>query len=796
METVQHTSGNKPLKTVDESLSLRDILDIFLINWKWFLLSAIVCVGLARLYLATKPRIYQRLAVMLVKEDGGMGGRRVGVSTDALMQLNGVMAGTSVKNEVYILQSNQLMQEVVRTLKLDVSYSCKKGLRQVSLYDKKPVSVEFLDCYSEPLSFVLKMLDSKTAHIMKMTVGEETLDYNKDVKIGKELNLPCGRVCLKAEPEYLEDFKDVKIIVSRTSVETATNYYRSRIGAGEVDKESSLVRLVCMDTNVQRADDILATMLEVYKQSIIDEKNQIARSTANFIDSRILVINEDLDSVETRLASFKQQNKLMDLKQNAITYLEQGRTARERSIQLESQLEVAEALLDFLRSNSNEEELIPVIMGIGDMSIQSQIGKYNELMLQRNRLLGNTGATAPVILDMDQSLRQMRVSILSAMTGYKASLQTQLRQAQHVENSTIGSITSMPEKEKMAQDIVRQQVIKETLYTYLLNKREETALQLAITEANIRIVEKPYGVLEPISPRSRLILMVAFVFGLALPFGYFRIKAMLNMAVRGRKDVEMYTSIPVLGEIPRITGSVVGNKGIIVSEQSNNPVTEAFRLLRFSLDFIKKQDGLVVMFTSTIPGEGKTFVSRNFAVTLAMTGKRIILVDTDIRKRTQSKILGEGANKEGLTSYLSGSQTNLRNLIEAKHIDGNVDFLPAGLMPPNPAELLMSDKFDSCIEELRAMYDYVIIDNVPAQVVADAGIVNRVADITLYVIRVGGIDRRYLPELERLNQEGKFHDLHIVLNDVTAEQKRYGYGYVYKEKKKGLFCKLSHGNRR
>lgn len=778
METLQNTSPNKQLKTVDESLSLRDILDIFLINWKCFLLSVIICVGLARLYLATKPWVFQRQAVMLVKEEGGMGGRsRSAASMDALMQLNGVMTGTSIQNEVYILKSNQLMQQVVKVLNLDVTYTCKRGLMWEDLYATKPLKVEFLDEFTEPTLLKLHLVDKNTCKVVGMQQGREVFSEEQVIRYGETVTLPVGSICI-SKTEQFEGFEGGDIKVIRVGLSQATDTYRARIKTGEMDKNSSLVRLTCTDVNIQRADDVLSTILEVYKQSIIDDKNQIANSTAEFIDERIKIINSDLDSVENRLAQFKQANKLVDLKQNAAAYLEQGKAAREKSIQLESQVAVAEYMLDYLQDKSRGDALVPTVLGVNDAGIQGQISKYNELVLQRNRLIQNSGESSPAVADMTLAVTQQRGAIIAAMEGYMSSLRLQLQRARQVENSVVGTISSVPEQEKLALDIMRQQNIKEVLYTFLLNKREETALQLAITEANIRIVEHPFGSEIPVAPRKFVISLAALLLGLVLPFIYFRIRAMLNMGVRGRRDIEAYTTIPILGEIPHHNPFPTEGTGTIVTEQSTEPIAEAFRMLRFSLDFVSQGKDRVIMFTSTIPSEGKTFISRNFAVTLAMTGKRVILIDADIRKGTQTKVLA-GKQKHGLTSYLSGGETDLDNLIIKDMSGYRVDFLPAGIIPPNPAELLMSDRLEACVEDLKRKYDYVIIDNVPAQVVADAGIVNRVADITLYVIRVKVIDRRYLPELERLHQEQKFRNLHIIINDVTTEHKSYGYGYGY-----------------
>ena len=427
--------------------------------------------------------------------------------------------------------------------------------------------------------------------------------------------------------------------------------------------------------------------------------------------------------------------------------------------------------------------LIPSLGGVADVGIQTQISQFNQLMLQRNNLASTAGEESPSIKDLDANLDQMRQAIIASLEGFSASLKLQLQQARKDEQGLNTTMHAVPQKEKEFIDISRQQAIKETLFTFLLNRREETALQLAITEANISIVEHPFGSKHPVAPRRRIIMLLGLLAGLIIPLVYFRTKALLNMTVRGRRDIESFTTIPVLGEVPHRRDGL-DDSAIVVNNESDDALGEAFRLLRFSTNFIKR-DARVIMFTSTMPGEGKTFISRNFSATIGITGKRVVLVDTDIRKRTQSR-LSSTERRGGLTSYLSGSSTDLKSLIVTNGIAENVDFLPAGITPPNPAELLMSDRLDECMAELRQMYDYVIVDNVPAQVVADAGIVNRVADLTIYVVREGKVDRRYLPELERLHQEGKFNNLCIVINDASMEKKVYGYGYKAEEPKRGL----------
>ena len=762
----------------EEMFTFRDVIDIFLDHWIWFVLSVVLCLFLSRLYLSTRCNVYQRQAVMLVKDDAGSGSRKPNVSTDALLQLNGVLTGTSVKNEVYILHSFQLVREVVAKLHLDVTYDFRKGLRDISLYNDRPVTVDFLSDFTYPLSFHLEILSGREFRLSEVQYGapRKPIVYEKKGVFGQELQTPFGKLVITPLPENLNQFLGKTITVRRYSIEDASILTQNKVKTGEIDKESTLVRLICVDTNIQRADDILSGLLEAYKQSIITDKNQIARSTSDFIEERIRLIHSELSSVESQLADFKQSNGVVDIKTSSSAFMSQSISARQRTVEVETQYAMVNYLVDYLTSNSEGNALIPTMGGISDVGITGQISQYNQLMLTRNRLAENSGDNSPSLRELDENLSQMRQAVLASLRGYTSSLALQVDRAVREERGLNSTLTAVPKKEKELLDIARQQAIKETLYTYLLNKREETALQLAITEANIRIVEQPFGSKIPISPRKFVISLIALVLGILLPFAFFQIKALLNMKVRGRKDIETYTTIPILGEIPHRKESV-DDSMILVAEQSADPICEAFRMLRFSINFINKE-ARVIMLTSTMPGEGKTFVSRNFAATLGMTGKRVVLVDTDIRKRTQSR-LSSLEKSMGLTSYLSGNEEDLDKLIVEVNRDCNLYFLPAGSTPPNPAELLMSDRLDRCISELKKQFDYVVIDNVPAQVVADAGIVNRIADITIYVVRENKIDRRYLPELQRLHQEKRFNNLCIVLNDSHLEKKKYGYGYGY-----------------
>ena len=491
---------------LEEALTLRDILDTFVGNWVWFFLSVVICIAVAKLYLATKSNIYQRQAVMLVKDDNGQSsGRRSAIGTDALMQLNGVLAGASVKNEVYILHSFQLAQEVAKNLNLDVMYNIRVGLRNVSLYNDRPFTVEFITEFEVPATFMLTIDSKRGGTISDVTYGipMEESAFKAKVEWGKVTKTPFGDFIATPNEKYLEKAVGMSIQVQRISLENAAIILYNKVQSSEIDKESTLVRITCTDTNIQRADDILSGLLDAYKRSIIEDKNQIANSTSKFIEDRIDLIHRELSEVEGKMAEFKQSSGLVDLKASSDAYISQSNNARQRTVQAETQYSMIQYLVDYLTQNVTAGNLIPTMGGISDAGITSQIANYNQMMLQRNRLAENTSENSPTIVDFDKNLEQMKTAILASLKGYSASLKLQVDRARREEAGLTAGLHAVPQKEKKVIDIARQQSIKETLYTYLLNKREETALQLAITEANIRVVEQPFGSRSPIAPRTK-----------------------------------------------------------------------------------------------------------------------------------------------------------------------------------------------------------------------------------------------------------------------------------------------------
>ena len=541
-------------------------------------------------------------------------------------------------------------------------------------------------------------LDVKNYAISNFVVGGKKLSINGNHAYGDTLQTEAGRMVVNLKPENLSTYIGKPVLVKRMSPEAATAIYKGGISTSLAGKGTTMVQITCVGNNVSRADAILSALINVYNETIIEDKNRIAVNTAKFIDERIAVIGKELGDVEEELTDFKQRNRIIGTEGNGSQYLAESSRVKGETLQMETELSIAQSIKSYLMDVTRNNQLIPNVSGVGDASVQSQITAYNELMLQRNHLLAESGEKNPVVQAADKNLAEMRTVISGSMDNYIKNLRLRLDRTRAVEHQINTEIQAVPKQEKMALSIIRQQSIKEALYTFLLNKREENALQLAVTEANIRVVESPFGSNAPIAPHSTTFLLAALAVGLAIPLGIQVLLMLWNTSVRGRKDIEDYTTIPVLGEIPSRKEEVADNS-IVVDEHKNDLISEAFRLLRSNINFVAK-DARVIMFTSTMPGEGKSFVSRNLAVALAIAGKKVVLVDTDLRKRTQGKLAGV-KHKEGLSTYLSGLHDNIDNILDKGLIHPAVDMLLVGPVPPNPSELLMSNRLEKLVDELK-----------------------------------------------------------------------------------------------
>ena len=770
--------------------TIRLCWEIFLDTWKWFVFSVVACLLIGYLYYHSRTRIYQRQSVMLIEDSEGSGGsmgssRARRNNAGALLELNGVSVGDNFKNELFILSSQRLMERVVDSLKLNVDYTTRTGLRTTTLYKQTPVLVDFDKSKraDEPFGLTVRVLGNGNFELTDFSGRDFSSDKVIRAKAETPVRTPIGTLTLHSTPQTAKFDKEKDVQVSRVSITAAAGRFRGAISATEYDKETSLVLLTCQDNSPQRAEDLLNEIFRAYKNDVVENKNRVAQNTAAFIDERIGIIGAELSSAEGEMAKFKQQNKLVNLQQTAQAVVNEAANARNKVIDAETQLQVARYLLDFLRDQSKNKQLIPVL---SVPAADAQIAQYNTLMNDRNRLATNSNEATQPIAELDRQLSALRTTIISSVQNYVHTIELQVKEARATESALNGQVSSAPEKEKQALGIERQQALKAALYTYLLNKREEVALQLAINEANVRMVEYPMGSPVPVSPVRRNILLIALLIGLCIPAGVIYLRRLLDTTISGRDDVEKLTGIPIVGELPHWYRA---SENALISECATTyGIVEAFRVLRHGIHFLRR-DARVFICTSSTPGQGKTFVSTNIAVALAMTGKRVLLVDGDIRRRTLSS---NYRSTEGFTGILVEDTDAPIRLAENVIVDAlykGVDLLPAGIQPPNPAEMLMSERLEQLVEAARATYDYVIFDSTPAFAVADAEILSRVCDFMLYVIRVGVQERNFLPDLDKIHRSGRFKNMGFVINDADLKNSQsfgygYGFGYDYSHKKK------------
>ena len=567
MEYIQENNNEKTTRESGFNITLRDVVELIIANWYWFAISVIICVSVAYLYTRTLVPVYQRQAVMLVKT----GGKTANSDISAMLELQGGVTGSGVENEMYILRSHQLVREVVNRLHLDVSYEEDGFFRNTSLFAESPVEVTFFDPYHSFVSMNVTPLDVKNYAISNFVVGGKKLSINGNHAYGDTLQTEAGRMVVNLKPENLSTYIGKPVLVKRMSPEAATAIYKGGISTSLAGKGTTMVQITCVGNNVSRADAILSALINVYNETIIEDKNRIAVNTAKFIDERIAVIGKELGDVEEELTDFKQRNRIIGTEGNGSQYLAESSRVKGETLQMETELSIAQSIKSYLMDVTRNNQLIPNVSGVGDASVQSQITAYNELMLQRNHLLAESGEKNPVVQAADKNLAEMRTVISGSMDNYIKNLRLRLDRTRAVEHQINTEIQAVPKQEKMALSIIRQQSIKEALYTFLLNKREENALQLAVTEANIRVVESPFGSNAPIAPHSTTFLLAALAVGLAIPLGIQVLLMLWNTSVRGRKDIEDYTTIPVLGEIPSRKEEVADNS-IVVDEHNHTGI--------------------------------------------------------------------------------------------------------------------------------------------------------------------------------------------------------------------------------
>lgn len=775
---------NKPAGN-DDFLRIQDLFILCLAKWYWFVISLAILLGAATIYLLKTPPVYTRSASLLIKEDGksGSGNEAAGVLGD----IDIFRTSTNINNEMLSMQSPAVMYEVVRRLHLDVNYTTDGRFYDPVIYGSdNPYEVSFFDLGdAESASFTLRPDKDGQVKLTDFTRNGEEADGDAVTALNDTVQTPVGRLLVNARPGSTAAQQTV--FVSRISMQDATADYSSRLSVALNDEKSTVVNLTLQDVCTQRAEDVLNTLISVYNENWVKDKNQIAVSTSMFINERLGVIERELGNVDEDISSYKSENLLPDVQAAASMYMAESSETNAKIQTLNTQLSMTRYVRSYLTGASSRNQLLPANSGIENSGIEKQIAEYNTLQLRRNDLVANSSETNPLVVDMDHSLHALRDAIIRTLDNYVTTLNTQLRALQQSARQTTARIAANPSQGKYLLSVERQQKVKESLYLFLLQKREENELSQAFTAYNTRVIMPPSGSMAPTAPAKKNILLIAFVIGLIIPVAVIFLRESMNTRIRGRKDLDALT-LPFVGEIPQAATKKKGtsdkksteNNPIVVHEGSRDIINEAFRVLRTNLEFMtdKEQHSNVIVVTSFNPGSGKSFLAMNIAVSLAIKQKKVLVIDGDMRHGSTSAYVG--SPQTGLSNYLSGHVNNLKDIIVTDARHANLQFLPVGTIPPNPTELLFSDRLKQLIDTVRSQYDYIFIDCPPIEMVADTQIIEQLADRTLFVVRTGLLERSMLPELQRIYDEKKYKNMALILNGTVGSGGHYGYRYGYR----------------
>lgn len=785
---------------------VRAIYTSLILNWTWFVASALICLACAYLYLRYTTPVYQAYAKLLIKEE--QSGRR-GNSIQNSSNLGVISNSTGIDNEMEILTSHTLAQSVVRDLKLYVTYTTEGKFKEVLLYKNEPLKIDLdpvnLEKINSPFDMQLTYSDGKYHLTGTYSVPIDDTHSKGPYTINKTFNRFPTIIYTKAgimtitenlAPDAVKMTPDTKIHIVLTSPNIAAYQYQQALTVSQTAKSTTIAQLTLRDVNQQRAIDYLKQLSICYNRQANEDKNQIALRTDKFINSRLEKISAELGLTEGQLESFKKRNNMVELKMNAGNAFSNQNEFSQRLTQANTQIALLNEVTSYQNKAINRYEPIPENIGLSDQSTSSLITKYNEIALERNRLLRSASEKSPIIQPLTAQLDDLNNSIRRASIQAKKGLEIQRDAILNQYNKYSGQVGETPEQERILTQIGRQQEVKSGLLLMLLQKREENSISLAAIADKGKLIDEPeFG--GKVSPNNSMIYLIALIIGLSIPAVIIIILEFFHYKIEGRNDVLKLTKLPILGDVPIASEQAKTKADIVVHENKNNLMEEIFRGMRTNLQFMLKENEKVIAFTSTTSGEGKTFTAANLAVSFALLGKKVILVGLDIRKPRLAELFEIKDHHHGITRLLTHShstQEEIKAQILPSGVNERLDLLMSGPIPPNPSELLARESLDHIIDNLKEMYDYIIIDTAPVGLVTDTLQVSRIINATVYLCRADYTPKDSFILVNDLAAEKKLPNMSIVINGLDMTKKKYGYYYGYgRYGKYGKYAKYGYG---
>ena len=778
--------ANEELQKEEESsiFSLANLWTIVVLNWQWILLSTFIALSLAFLYLRYTSPVFSSAMKVLIKDEEG---RNRSMSGQMNLESMGIISNSNgFDNELEILNSTNVNSRVVKSLKLYVSYAIEGRIRKVEQYQNNPIIVDMPQHQLIVLQSPIMLEIDKEGKGLKvngkvyMPEQKEPITFEREVKkLPGSINTPMGVIIFQQNPGT--KWKDETLYATIMPIDLAARIYRQKLSASATSKTTTVANVTFTDTQVGRSLDYLNELIKCYNEDANEDKNEVAMKTEEFIKERLDFIRGELDVTEGEMEQYKKSNELINLTNDATTALSSTTEYQKKQVEFETQLNLINALVNYMNNPANAMRVIPANLGLDNTNLNDVIKKYNEYVLQRNRLLKSSSEDNPFVQRLTAQLEEMWPSIRMSLEAIRKDVMTQKASADSQYHMFSSRISSTPTQERALTNMSRQQEIKANLYLMLLQKREENYISLASTAAKARIIDSPQRV-GKVSPKSSIIWLIALILGMGFPVGIIFLSDLLRFRIGGREDLEKLTKLNVLADIPLAAKGLDGEKALVVRENSNNSMEEAFRGLRTNLRFILESGEKVILCTSCIPGEGKTFLSTNLAMSLALMGKKVVVVGLDIRKPRLVKLFGLPAGKKGITTFLSGD-SNSYDVLDDQIVHGvinkNLDVLPAGVIPPNPSELLSREQLEWAVNLLKEHYDYVVLDTPPIALVSDTLAIGRVANMTILVCRADYSPRSNFDIINSLSADGKLPKVNLVLNGVDMRKKKYGYYYGY-----------------
>lgn len=785
---MKETDFNEAQESKEENIDVKELLFKYLIHWPWFVGAVVVCLIAAWVYLYTSTPVYNISATVLIKDDkkGGSAGMLSGLES---LGLDGMVSSSqNIDNEIEVLRSKTIVKEVVEDLGLYISYTDEDEFPSRNMYKTSPVQVSLTpqeaDLLEEPMIVEMTLQPQGS---MDVTVKIDDDEYQKHFeKLPAVFPTDKGTLAFFLTPDSISSSK--RILEETTASEKTTRNitatinkplavakaYCKNMTIEPTSKTTSVAVISLKNSNVQRGKDFINKLLEMYNINTNNDKNEVAQKTAEFINERISIISKELGSTEKDLESFKRGAGITDLTSDAQIALTGSAEYEKKRVENQTQINLLQDLQKYMQNEGYE--VLPSNIGLQDLNLAAAINRYNEVLVERKRLLRTSTENNPTIINLDTSISAMKENVQVSLDRVLRGLFITKADLDREANRYSRRISEAPGQEREFVSIARQQEIKAGLYLMLLQKREENAITLAATANNAKIIDDAIADDAPVSPKRKMIYLIALVLGVGIPVGVIYLLELTKFKIEGRSDVEKLTSLPIVGDIP-LTDEKQG--AIAVFENQNNLMSETFRNIRTNLQFMLENDKKVILVTSTVSGEGKSFISANLAISLSLLGKKVVIVGLDIRKPGLNKVFNIPKKEVGITQYLANPEKNLMDLVQLSDVSKNLYILPGGTVPPNPTELLARDGLDKAIETLKKNFDYVILDTAPVGMVTDTLLIGRVADLSVYVCRADYTHKNEYTLINELAEKDKLPSLCTVINGLDLKKRKYGYYYGY-----------------